>query len=101
MSQKPEDSIFQHRNGPNDKFSQNQEYFEEVDEILKTQSSKNLTLEIKNLQKIYSNKKHAVKGLNLTMYSDQIFALLGHNGAGKTTTISMVSGLLPLTTGSI
>jgi ATP-binding cassette subfamily A (ABC1) protein 3 len=59
------------------------------------------TLEIKDLNKVYGNKKHAVRGLNLTMYSDQIFALLGHNGAGKTTTISMISGLLPLSSGRI
>ena len=30
----------------------------------------------------------------MTMYSGQIFALLGHNGAGKTTTISTLTGLL-------
>jgi ATP-binding cassette subfamily A (ABC1) protein 3 len=53
------------------------------------------------LNKIYSNKKHAVKDLNLTMYTDQIFALLGHNGAGKTTTISMISGLIPINEGDI
>ena len=35
------------------------------------------------------------------MFSNQIFALLGHNGAGKTTTISMISGLLPISTGDI
>lgn len=34
------------------------------------------------------------------MYNGQIFALLGHNGAGKSTTISMLTGLLPKTTGS-
>jgi ABC-type multidrug transport system ATPase subunit len=36
----------------------------------------------------------AVDGLNLTMYSGQITALLGHNGAGKSTTISILSGLI-------
>lgn len=58
-------------------------------------------MEIRELNKIYENKKHAVKDLNLDMYSDQIFALLGHNGAGKTTTISMISGLTPITNGKI
>jgi ATP-binding cassette subfamily A (ABC1) protein 3 len=77
------------------------ELFEEVDDTLKIQSENNTTLEIKNLNKIYKNKKHAVRGVDLTMYSDQIFALLGHNGAGKTTTISMVSGLIPITAGKI
>lgn len=76
-------------------------YFEEVEENLKIQSKNNTTLEIRGLDKIYENKKHAVKNLDLDMYSDQIFALLGHNGAGKTTTISMISGLIPITEGSI
>lgn len=37
---------------------------------------------------------HAVKDLSMSMYSDQIFVLLGHNGAGKTTTISMLTGMI-------
>jgi len=40
-----------------------------------------------------------VNGTDLTMYSGQIFALLGHNGAGKTTTISMLTGLIEPTKG--
>eukprot|EP00644_Phytophthora_capsici_P000540 jgi/Phyca11/99790/e_gw1.4.680.1 len=43
--------------------------------------------------------KVAVQGLNLTLYAGQISALLGHNGAGKTTTISMLTGLIPPTSG--
>ena len=35
----------------------------------------------------------------MTMYNGQIFALLGHNGAGKTTTMSMLTGLIPATSG--
>ena len=34
------------------------------------------------------------------MYEGQITALLGHNGAGKTTTMSMVTGLIPPTSGT-
>ncbi len=37
--------------------------------------------------------KVAVDGLSLSVYKDQITALLGHNGAGKTTTISMLTGI--------
>ena len=33
------------------------------------------------------------------MYSNQIFALLGHNGAGKSTTISILTGLIEKTEG--
>jgi ATP-binding cassette subfamily A (ABC1) protein 3 len=37
--------------------------------------------------------------MNIRMFSDQIFVLLGHNGAGKTTTIGMLTGLLQATDG--
>jgi ABC-type Na+ transport system ATPase subunit NatA len=43
--------------------------------------------------------KVAVDGLEMTLVEGEIFVLLGHNGAGKTTTISMLTGLLPLTSG--
>lgn len=78
-----------------------EELFEQVDDPILALSEEDKTLEIKELHKIFGNEKHAVRGINLTMYSDQIFALLGHNGAGKTTTISMISGLLPLSSGKI
>ena len=41
-----------------------------------------------------------MKGINLNVFSDQIFVLLGHNGAGKTTMFSMLTGLLDSTEGS-
>ncbi len=44
--------------------------------------------------------KVAVDGTNLDMFEGQITALLGHNGAGKTTTMSMLTGFLPVTSGS-
>lgn len=77
------------------------ENFENVETNLASQSAENKTLLIKGLRKVYSNGKVAVEGLDLEMYTDQIFALLGHNGAGKTTTISMISGLIEQTQGSI
>lgn len=68
---------------------------------MKIQSDNFKTLKIKNLKKKFGNGKVAVDGLCLEMFSDQIFSLLGHNGAGKTTTISMISGMLTQTEGSI
>jgi len=59
------------------------------------------TIEIKHLYKTYNGDVHAVKDLSMTMYTDQIFVLLGHNGAGKTTTISMLTGMIEATSGSI
>jgi ABC-type multidrug transport system fused ATPase/permease subunit len=42
----------------------------------------------------------AVHGLQVDMFEGQIFVLLGHNGAGKTTTINMLTGMLPISSGS-
>lgn len=44
--------------------------------------------------------KVAVDSLNLNLYEGEITSLLGHNGAGKTTTISMLTGLIPPTSGN-
>ena len=57
-------------------------------------------MRIDGLEKTYDNDFQAVRGLNLKIYQNQIFALLGQNGAGKTTTISMLTGLLPSTKGT-
>ena len=43
----------------------------------------------------------AVDHLSLTLYQNQILALLGHNGAGKTTTVSMLTGMLDATSGQV
>ncbi|KAJ0388650.1 hypothetical protein ATCC90586_012215 [Pythium insidiosum] len=54
------------------------------------------------MRKVFSvpgGEKVAVKGLHLNMYSGQITCLLGHNGAGKTTLISMLTGVIPPTSG--
>ncbi|XP_064353466.1 phospholipid-transporting ATPase ABCA7 isoform X1 [Dromaius novaehollandiae] len=56
---------------------------------------------IRNLVKIYRNSSRvAVNGLSLDFYEGQITSFLGHNGAGKTTTMSILSGLLPPTSGT-
>lgn len=54
---------------------------------------------VRGLKKKFGEKE-AVKGVNLTMYQGQIFALLGHNGAGKTTTLSMLTGLIEQSEGA-
>ncbi|KAM8986811.1 phospholipid-transporting ATPase ABCA7 isoform 2-T2 [Ara ararauna] len=56
---------------------------------------------IRNLVKIYHNSSRvAVNGLSLDFYEGQITSFLGHNGAGKTTTMSILTGLLPPTSGT-
>jgi hypothetical protein len=59
---------------------------EDVTENLTRQLDEGTCVDIKDLYKVFNTtngKKVAVDGLNLTMYSGQVTALLGHNGAGK------------------
>jgi ABC-2 type transport system ATP-binding protein len=61
----------------------------------------NQTLAIKtdNLIRRYG-KMTAVDRLNLSVERGIIFGFLGPNGAGKSTTINMLTGLLPITSGT-
>jgi ABC-2 type transport system ATP-binding protein len=52
------------------------------------------------LRKVYGEHE-AVKGISLQIARGEVFGLLGPNGAGKTTTISMMTGLLEPTSGTI
>uniref|UniRef100_H3GIJ8 ABC transporter domain-containing protein n=1 Tax=Phytophthora ramorum TaxID=164328 RepID=H3GIJ8_PHYRM len=76
---------------------------EPVNATLSAQERKGTCLQIRSLRKEFPSDdgeiKVAVQDLNLTLYAGQITALLGHNGAGKTTTISMLTGLIPPTSG--
>uniref|UniRef100_A0A8C8ZMQ8 P-type phospholipid transporter n=1 Tax=Prolemur simus TaxID=1328070 RepID=A0A8C8ZMQ8_PROSS len=57
---------------------------------------------VKNLVKMFEPYgRPAVDRLNITFYENQITAFLGHNGAGKTTTLSILTGLLPPTSGTV
>ncbi|CAH0549211.1 unnamed protein product [Brassicogethes aeneus] len=69
------------------------EFFEKPPDDLKA------GIEIQNLRKVYKSNV-AVENLSLDMYQNQITVLLGHNGAGKTTTISMLTGMIPSTSGT-
>jgi ABC-type glutathione transport system ATPase component len=53
------------------------ENYEPAQEEIRRQEQDQNYLRIENLQKIYDNKFHAVKGINLKIYQNQIFALLG------------------------
>ncbi|XP_065652513.1 phospholipid-transporting ATPase ABCA3 isoform X3 [Hydra vulgaris] len=60
-------------------------------------------ISIRSLSKEFKTghgKKIAVDDLSLNLYAGEITAFLGHNGAGKTTTISMLTGLIPPSTGT-
>ena len=87
----------------NTDYSVEMAFVEEVTTDLSEQLQKKSCVDIQNLYKEFvtpTGTKVAVDHLNLTMYSGQITALLGHNGAGKTTTIAILTGLIPPDKGS-
>ncbi len=59
-----------------------------------------LGIEIENLSKYYGNKM-ALKNLSVKFYRNMITAFLGRNGAGKSTTWSILTGLIPPSSGTV
>lgn len=59
-----------------------------------------LVLHINQLHVAYGNIK-AIKGIEISVPRGKIVALLGANGAGKTSTLKAISGIAPITSGSI
>src|SRR4051812_29510708 len=57
-------------------------------------------LEVANLDVRYG-RNHAVKGLNLSIASDELVTVLGSNGAGKSSLLRAIQGLVPSSGGSI
>lgn len=43
----------------------------------------------------------ALENLNLNLFTNEIYCLLGHNGAGKTTTANLLTGLIKPSEGNI
>jgi ABC-type multidrug transport system fused ATPase/permease subunit len=59
-------------------------------------------IEINNLHKVYSRaNNHALKGLTVKFYKNEISAFLGHNGAGKSTTMHLLTGLYTPSQGTV
>ncbi len=58
-------------------------------------------ISVRNANKVYAGGFQALKNVNLDIYPGEIFALLGPNGAGKTTLISIICGIVNLSSGTI
>jgi branched-chain amino acid transport system ATP-binding protein len=57
-------------------------------------------LDIHNLH-VYYGKIHALRGITLSVDSNQIVTLIGANGAGKSTTLRAISGILATAEGDV
>jgi ABC-type multidrug transport system ATPase subunit len=57
-------------------------------------------VQIENLSKYYRNKV-ALKNLSVKFYRNMVTAFLGRNGAGKSTTWSILTGLIPPSSGTV
>lgn len=62
--------------------------------------SKENILVVKDLQKIYDDRK-VVNGISFEVKKGEIFGILGPNGAGKTTTLEMIEALRPIDGGNV
>jgi branched-chain amino acid transport system permease protein len=63
-------------------------------------ASGRLVLEIENVRKSFGGLQ-ALRGASLGVREGEILGLIGPNGCGKTTLINMITGHLPLTSGTI
>ncbi len=59
-----------------------------------------MLLRLENVE-VYYSAIHALRGVSLDVPKGAIVALLGANGAGKSTALKAISGLVPVSNGSI
>ena len=63
-------------------------------------SERPVLLEIRDVV-VHYGRIQALYGVSLQVREGELVTLLGSNGAGKTTTMRAISGLRPLTSGSV
>ena len=59
-----------------------------------------MLLEVKDIN-TYRGPAHILRGVSISVDTDEVVALVGRNGAGRTTIIESVTGLLPVRSGQI
>jgi ABC-2 type transport system ATP-binding protein len=67
---------------------------------MSSELEKTAAITARGLQKTYAGDVEALRGVDLTVPRNSIYALLGPNGAGKTTTLSILTTLLLPTGGT-
>ncbi len=63
-------------------------------------ASAGLAIETRGLKRTFKGGVEAVRGVDLSVRSGEVFGFLGPNGAGKTTMVRMLCTLLPPTAGT-
>jgi branched-chain amino acid transport system ATP-binding protein len=63
-------------------------------------SDRPVLLEVRDIV-VHYGRIRALHGISLVVHEGELVTLLGSNGAGKTTTMRAISGLRPLTSGSV
>ncbi|WP_044336989.1 ABC transporter ATP-binding protein [Rossellomorea aquimaris] len=58
-------------------------------------------IEFKDVTKVYEDGTEAIKGINLTIPTGKLVALIGPSGCGKTTTMKMINKLISPSSGTI
>lgn len=56
---------------------------------------------LKNIDKVYENKFHAVKNTSLEIEDEEFVVVVGPSGCGKSTVLRMIAGLEEITSGEI
>ncbi len=58
-------------------------------------------LEIKDVRKVYPNGYEALSNISFNLHGGEFVCIIGRSGAGKSTLLRCISGLIPITEGSI
>jgi len=65
------------------------------------QSEKDIILDVKNVTASYTGKTNVLEDINVKVRRGRTVAIVGESGSGKSTLARVITGLLPLSSGSV